>query len=143
MYGTKTQYTDTDTAELEDAQSTLYVQKFCGTFLYYAIAIDQTWLVALNTIATAQSHATTTTNFDIVWLLNYAATHPDATIQYHYSDMILHVASDASYLCKKRACSQARGHFPLADQLIKNGDKPPPLPTNNGAMVLRATNHQF
>ena len=55
------------------------MQKVCGTFLYYAIAADQTMLVALKTITTAQSHTTTTTVSDIIWLLNYAAKHPDAT----------------------------------------------------------------
>jgi hypothetical protein len=31
-------------------------------------------------------------------LLNYLATHPDATIRYHASDMILAVCSDAAAL---------------------------------------------
>ena len=83
-----------------DAQSTLYVQRVCGTFPYYVIAVDQTMLVALNTIDTAHAHTTTTTMGDIIWLLNYAANHPDATLHYHASDMILHVDSDASYLCE-------------------------------------------
>ena len=71
---------------------------------------------------------------DIVWLLNYAATYPNATINYYASDMILHVASDAFYLCEKRARSQAGGYFFLAKRLVENGDKPPTLPTNNGAI---------
>ena len=99
-YGAKNQYSDTDKADLLDAKSTLYVQQVCGTFLYYAISVDQTMLEALNAISAAQANATTTTMGYIVWLLNYAATHPDATIDYHASDMILHVASDASYLCE-------------------------------------------
>ena len=33
MYGTKTRYADTKTEELVDAQSTIYVQKVCGTLL--------------------------------------------------------------------------------------------------------------
>ena len=67
-------------------------------------------LAALNAISTAQAHATTTTMGDIVWLLNYAATHPDATIHYNASNMILHVARDASYLCEERARSRAGGN---------------------------------
>ena len=51
-YGSKTQYADTDNADLVDAQSTLYVQQVCGIFLYYAILVDQIMLVALNAIAT-------------------------------------------------------------------------------------------
>ena len=61
-------------------------------------------------------------------------THPGATIHYHASYMILHVASDASYICKERARSRAGVHFFLADRLVKNGDKPPNLLTNNGAI---------
>ena len=79
-YGAKTQYSDTDNVDLVDTQSTLYLQKLCGAFLYYSILVYQTMLVSLNSIATAQAHATTTTMVDIVWLLNYAATHPDATL---------------------------------------------------------------
>ena len=91
-------------------------------------------LADLNAISVAQANATTTTMGDIIWLLNYSATHPDATNNYHSSDMILHVASDASYLCEERARSRAGGHFPLANRLVENGDKPPTLPTNNGTI---------
>ena len=98
-YGAKTQYANTKKSDLVDAKSTLYVQQVCGTFLYCAIAVNQTMLAALNSISVAQANSTTTTTGDIVWLLNYAATHPDATINYHASDMIIHVASYASYLC--------------------------------------------
>ena len=48
--------------------------------------------------------------------------------------MILHVASDASHICEERSRSQAGGHFFLANQPVKNGNKPPTLPTNNGAI---------
>ena len=71
---------------------------------------------------------------DIVWLLNNASTHPNATIHYHASNMILHVARYASYLCKEQSCIRVGGHFLLANRLVKNGDKPPALPTNNGAI---------
>ena len=91
-------------------------------------------VAALNAISAAQAHTTTTTMGDIIWLLNYAATHPDATIHYHYSDMILYVASDASYLCKERTCSRAGGHFFLADRLVENDEKPPTLLKNNDAI---------
>ena len=99
-YGAKTQYSETNKADLVDAKSTLYVQQVCGIFLYLAITVDQTMLSALNAISASQANATATTMGDIVWLLNYAATHPDATINYHASDMIINVASDASYLCE-------------------------------------------
>ena len=82
IYCANTQYSDTDTTELVDDQSTLYVQKVYGILLYYTIVIDQTMLVALNTIATAQAHANTTTMGNIVWFFNYASTHPDVTLHY-------------------------------------------------------------
>ena len=133
-YGAKTQYANNDKANLVDANSTLYVQQVCGTFLYYAIAVNQTILASINAISASQANTTTTTMGDIVWLLNYTATPPNATIHYHSNEMILPVASDASYLCKKRARSRDRGHFFLANQLVENGDNPSTLPTNNGAI---------
>ena len=50
-------------------------------------------------------------------LLNCAATHPDAAIQYRASDMILHVHSDASYLSEPQARSRAGGFHFLGDEL--------------------------
>ena len=88
------------------------MRRVCETFLYYAIEVDQKMLVALNAIITAQYHPTTNTMGEIVWLLNNAATHPDATIHYHASYMIIHVAIDVSYLCEGHAHSQSGGHFP-------------------------------
>ena len=117
MYGTKTQYADTDTEELVDAKSTMYVQKLCGTFPYYAISVEQTMLVALNTIATYHDHATKTTMGDIVWLFKYAATHPNIPIQYNARGIILHVTINASYICKEHIRSWSGGPFSLADQL--------------------------
>jgi hypothetical protein len=51
-------------------------------------------------------------------MLDYLATHPDATIRYHASDMILHIHSDASYLSVSNARSRLGGLFFL-------GNKPP------------------
>ena len=55
-------------------------QKNVGTFLYYGIAVDNTMLVALSTIASEQSSATYNTAKKITQLLNYLSTHPGATI---------------------------------------------------------------
>jgi hypothetical protein len=43
--------------------------------------------------------------------LDYLTTHPDATIRYHASDMILHIHSDASYLSVSNARSPLGGLF--------------------------------
>ena len=44
-------------------------------------------------------------------LLDYLATHPDATVRFHPSDMILNIHSDASYLLAVNAHSRACRHF--------------------------------
>jgi hypothetical protein len=61
-------------------------------------------------------------------MLDYLATHPDATIRYHASDMILHIHSDASYLSVSNARSRLRGLFFL-------GYKSPEQDTRNGAIL--------
>jgi hypothetical protein len=44
-------------------------------------------------------------------LLEYLATHPYATVQFHASNMILNIHYDALYLLETNAHSQACGHF--------------------------------
>jgi hypothetical protein len=62
--------------------------------------------------------------------LDYLATHPDATIWYHASDMILHIHSDASYLSVSNARSRLGGLFFLGnkspEQETLNGSREPP-----------------
>jgi hypothetical protein len=64
--------------------------------LYYASAVDPTVLMPLNDIAMEQAKATEKTQAATNQLLDYLTTHPDATIIYHDSDMILQIHSDAS-----------------------------------------------
>ena len=52
--------------------------------------------------------------------LDYAATHPTATVRFYASDMILNVHSDASYLTKPKARSRIGGHFFLSNLPQKN-----------------------
>jgi hypothetical protein len=52
----------------------------------------------LNDISTEQTAATEKRKTAAGQLLDYLATHPDAKIRFHVSDMILHINSDASYL---------------------------------------------
>ena len=68
----------------------------CGTFLYYAIAIDDTILTALRDISSEQSKATKTTAKQVAKLLKYLASNPHAEIQYRESGMQLAIHSDAS-----------------------------------------------
>jgi hypothetical protein len=98
VYGAKTQYaTKDETPPLADQQC-LTIQKVMGSVLYYARAVDPTVLMPFNDIATEQTKATEKMQAATSQLLDYLVTHPDATIIYHASDMILHIHSDASYL---------------------------------------------
>ena len=66
-------------------------------------------LTALGSIAAQQSKVTEKKYADTLWLLSYAATHPNSKIRYTASDMILHIHNNASYLSKLRAGSRASG----------------------------------
>jgi hypothetical protein len=97
VYGAKTQYATKDETPPLTAKQCLTIQKVTGSVLY-AQAVDPTVLMPLNDIDTEQIKATENTQAVTNQLLDYLATHPDATIRYHASDMILHIHSDASYL---------------------------------------------
>jgi hypothetical protein len=60
-------------------------------------------------------------------LLNYAATHPDAQVTYHASNMILHIHSDASYLSEDKAGSQVGGYYFLNGRDDPSGNREPKL----------------
>ena len=79
-------------------QAIKQLQQIVGTFLFYSRAVDPTMLTALSIIATEQTQGTQTTKEKAAHFLTYAAMHPNATIKYYKSDMILKIHSDASYL---------------------------------------------
>jgi hypothetical protein len=94
-------------------------------------------LVALGTLASAQTKGTEATARAAAQLLDYAATHPDAILQYTASDMILHVHSDASYLSEPNARSRAGGLFFLSSMPSDDAAAaPPPL---NGAIHITSS----
>ena len=95
-------------------EGVLHVQQVVGSLIYYALAVDCTLLVALGELATVQTKSTKDTLDKVMWLLNYAASHPDAEITYVASDMCLHAHSDASYLSLPNAKSRAGGIFSSA-----------------------------
>jgi hypothetical protein len=58
-YGAKVQYAEnSDDSPLLPAKTVTLVQKIVGTFLYYAMAVDATMLIALGSIAANQAKAT-------------------------------------------------------------------------------------
>jgi hypothetical protein len=96
--------------------------------LYYVRAVDPTVLMPLNDIATEQTKATEKTQAATNKMLDYLATHPDATIRYHASDMVLYIHSDASYLSVPNARSRLGG-------LSFLGNKSPEQETLNGSIL--------
>jgi hypothetical protein len=111
VYGTKTQYATRDETPPLTAERCITIQKVTGSVLYYARAVDSTVLMPFNDIATEQTKATEKTQAATNQTLYYLATHPDAIIRYHASDMILHIHSDASYLSVSRSRSRLGGLF--------------------------------
>jgi hypothetical protein len=109
VYGARTKYSTKDETPPLTAKQCLTIQKVTGYVLYYARAVHPTVLMPLNDIATEQTKATEKTQAATNQLLDYLVTHPDATIRYHASDMILHINSDASCLSVSNARSRLGG----------------------------------
>jgi hypothetical protein len=80
--------------------------------------MDPTVLMPLKNIATEQTKATKKTQAATNQMLDYLATHLDATIRYHAPNMIMDIHSDASYLSVSNDQSRLGGLFFL-------GNKPP------------------
>jgi hypothetical protein len=128
IYGAKTQYTMEDETPPLAATQCLTIQKANGSVLYYARAVDPTVLMPLNDTAAEHTKATEKTQAATNKILDYLATHPDATIRYHASDMILHIHIDASYLSVSNARSRLGGLFFL-------GNKNPEQDKLNGSIL--------
>ena len=73
--------------------------------MYYAHAIDDTILVALNSISTMQSKPTQDILRKVNYLLDYLATNSDYEVTYKSLKMIIRVDSDAAYLVEHGAKS--------------------------------------
>jgi hypothetical protein len=100
-----------DTSPPLSKENIKHVQRVIGSILYYARAVDLTVLMVLSTITGKQAKGTENTMTKTKQLLDYLATHPDATVHFHASDMILNIHTDASYLLAANAHSRACGHF--------------------------------
>jgi hypothetical protein len=127
-YSAKTQYATGDETPPLISQQCLTIQNVTGSVLYYARAVDPTVLMPLNDLATEQTKVTEKTQDATNQMLDYLSTHPDATIRYHASDMVLHIHSDASYLSVSNARSRLGSLFFL-------GNKPPEQDTLNGYIL--------
>jgi hypothetical protein len=137
-FGTKIQLASTNLSPLLH-KSARYptaqrVQQISGLFLYYSCGCDPTIITAaLNKISNHQAAPTEKNKAACNMLLDYLlATHPDAAIHYHASNMVLAVCSDAAYLVLPNARSCAAGHFFLTT--LPSAISSPPNPTPNGAI---------
>lgn len=85
VYGQKIQYAASDGSPPMSPAEIKYKQRAVGKFLFYARAIDNTMLHALNDIATSKD--TKATYEAMVHFLNYASCNPNASIIYRVSNM--------------------------------------------------------
>jgi hypothetical protein len=113
VYGQRVQYAKVDESELASATMVKFIQRVTGKFLYYARAIDNTMLHALNDIASSKN--TNQTIAATRYFLNYAASNPNGSIIYRASDMIIQADSDAAYLVCAEAWSRAGGYIFLGN----------------------------
>ncbi len=76
-------------------------------------------------------------------LLNYCATHPNASICYHASDMVLWAHSNTSYLSASKGRSHAAGYYFLSSHQHSVPTATDPAPPDNGPVhVLCQIMHQ-
>jgi hypothetical protein len=116
-YGSKVQFaTPADTSVPLTEHQKLKLPKVIGSLLYYARSVDSTMLFALSTLASTQAKGTAVTADAMNQLLDYCATHPNAEVCYHLSDMVLQVSINASNLLEPEARSRTGGHFYLGNK---------------------------
>ena len=111
-YGQRVQYSHVDETLKLRPDAIKFIQRVTGKFLFYARAIDNTMLHALNDITTATVNGTEATLAATKYFLNYAACNPNAKILYRASGMVLQSHSDAAYLVAPQSRSRMGGfHF--------------------------------
>ena len=133
VYGAKQQFTQIDDSPSLDTKTTKRIQGIIGSLLYYARAIDNTMLTAINEISAVQSKPTEKTLQAVTKLLDYASTYPDTTIRFYASDMTLYAESDAAYLVQLNAKSRIAGLFYLSNKHLPNTF---PSPARNGPILI-------
>ena len=102
-----------DTSPALSLSDTTRIQGIVGSLLYYARAIDNTLLPALNTIAASQSSPTLATKSACHHLLDFCASHQNVFVRFFASNMVLGIDSDAAYLVAPKARSRIAGYFQL------------------------------
>ena len=72
------------------------IQQIIVTLLYYEREVDSSILPCLGNLGTVQANPTEKTESIIHRLLSYLHTHPDTTVRYKASRMVVYIHSDAS-----------------------------------------------
>jgi hypothetical protein len=134
VYGAKTQYIEEHKdIPLLPQKDVTHIQQLAGTLLYYVRAVDLALILPVNVLASEQNQATSATADKVIKLLKYCATHPEAKFQYHASDMIINIHSDAYYLSEREAKSTAGGFFYLGSNIASKNK------LTNGAILIIIT----
>ena len=115
-FGAKVQYTTpSDDSPILSDERLKYIQQVVEFFLHYGIFINNTILVGLGAVSAEQSVATVNTTARVDHLMNYLSSHPNVTIHYHASRMVIFILSDDSYLSVEKSQSRASGVYVLSD----------------------------
>ena len=96
-YSKDDQYEVQDTSPPATSAEQHYLQQAVGYFRWYAPAVDVTLITPISRLASQQANPTQNTMKALQRFLNYAYHHPNASITYRPSDMILWIHSDASH----------------------------------------------
>ena len=105
-----------------------------GNLLCYSCAVELAILPALNRISEQQENPTQNNVAKIKHFLDYAATNITAIVQYKYSDVLILIDSDTSYLSETWKHSRTGGHYHLSS-LPDNPTKPTNLPPQANATI--------
>ena len=99
-----------DTWSVLFAEQVKKIEQIIGKLLYYTCGVDNTCLVPLSSTSSIVE-PTEQGNNNINQFLYYKKIHPDAVVQFHASDMILRVDTNALYLTEPQAHSHDSGYF--------------------------------
>ena len=102
------------------------VQSINGTFLYYALALDPTMIPSIKNISACQYVPTQYIMEPFNQVMDYVSTHPNSTIRYHPSNLILMTDIDADYLVIPVSCSHIAGHYYFTNHMLDYSKGTPP-----------------
>ena len=129
-YGsTAPQITPVDLSPLASPAQHKEIQVVCGSLLYYARALDPTFLPATTALASSQARPTLNAVAASNRLLSYAAAHPNHSITIRRSNMTLTAACDASFLSRPKSGSVAGATFHLGPVPSTDPASPPTTPS--------------